>query len=100
MPKYFSYRIPEFTEQLEVRLIDENYICIKGSRASLKLLADVIRRFAARDVNDYENIPPGEPLHLHLYPGKPGNPNHIPLTADSCEVEICQSEVKRTGDAG
>lgn len=94
MPKYFSYKIPEFSEQIEVKLIENDYIRIKGSRESLKLLADVIRRFASRDVNDYENIPPGEPLHMHLNPGHPAKPNHIPLTADSCSLELCQSEVK------
>lgn len=95
MPKCFRYKIPEFPEQLQIKIVDKDYICIKGSRRSLKLLAGIIRRFAARDVNDYENIPADEPLHIHLEPGVPRNPNHLPLTADSCRLEISQNEVKK-----
>ena len=94
MPKYFSFKMPEFTEQLEVKMVEDDYICIKGSREALKRLATLIRRFATRDVNDYGNIPQSEPLHIHLNPGAPRNPNYIPLTAGSCSLEICQSEVK------
>ena len=58
-----------------------------------KLLANTIRRSAARDVNRYDKIPPDEPHHIHLNPGAPAAPNLTPLTADSCLLKICQPEV-------
>ena len=82
---------PKLEGNIEVTSWKDERIVIAADPQGLKSLAAQLLFLADIDQESVPNMPDGERMHTHFFPG-------YELSGDSIETEICRLDAKGTGE--